>query len=397
MSYKSGFGFPRDVYFDEERIARLHHNKWFFVATRGDLPKVRDFFEFDLLGESYFLVHGSDGIIRGFVNRCAHQSARLVNKPTGKCAARIVCPNHQWAFDMSSGALVHGAGMPDNFEVSPEGKTVHLSSIAIEEVDGLIFACLNPAAKRDDLDVIAKLIAPYTNPFNLGGSDYKLGFHEREIVEASWLSVMINNRECNHCARNHKRLLQLFDPSSFNGTMTPDYDALLTEAQSRWNEKGLKWEEQAFTVSDQCRIARYPLARGFKSITFDGKPASQKLIGPHRETGYDAGTLSIWLNPNAWVHMTSDHIATNWVLPINATRCALYTSWIVHKDAAEDRDYTKDHMTEVWRVTNAEDVDLCRSMTEGTKSKHYRPGPFSPMEQFCTQFCDWYMKYSNDG
>lgn len=394
MSYKPGYGFPRDVYFDTDRAKRLHNNKWFFVATRGDLPKVRNYFEFDLLGESYFLVHGADGVIHGYVNRCAHQSARLVNEQTGKCGARIICPNHQWAFDLSSGELVHGAGMPEGFPNSSEGKEIYLNKIAVSEVDGLIFACLDTNATRDDLDIIAELIAPYTRPFNLGGTDYKLAYHEREIVDSSWLSVMINNRECNHCARNHKQLLQLFDASSFNGTMTPEYNALLTEAQARWNAKGLKWEEQAFTVSDQCRIARYPLTDGFKSITFDGKPASQKLIGPHIETGYDEGTLSIWLNPNAWIHMTSDHIATNWVLPIDATRCELYTSWIVHKDAVEDIDYTKEHMTDVWRVTNAEDVALCHSMTQGTISEHYRPGPFSPVEKFCTQFCDWYMKYS---
>ena len=141
-------------------------------------------------------------------------------------------------------------------------------------------------------------------------------------------------------------------------------------------------------------MARYPLADGYKSITFDGKPASQKLIGPHIDTGYDGGTLSIWLNPNAWIHMTSDHIATNWVLPLDSFRCVLFTSWIVHKDAVEGVDYTEDHMTDVWRVTNGEDVALCESMSAGTRSKHYRPGPFSEDEKFCTQFTDWYMKHS---
>ncbi len=394
MSYKSGYGFPRDAYFDEDRIKRLHYNKWVFVATRGDLQKVRNYFEFTLLGESYFLVHGADGTIKGFANRCAHQSARLVRKETGKCGARIICPNHQWAFDLATGELVKGMGMPEGFENSSDGKDIFLNEIAVEEVEGLLFACLNPNATREDLDIIEELISPYTNVFHLGGRDYKLAYHEREVVEASWLSVMINNRECNHCAQNHKQLLQLFDASSFNGTMTPEYKALLEAAQTRWDEKGLKWKEQAFTVSDQCRVARYPLAQGFKSITFDGEPASKTLIGPHIETGYDEGTLSIWLNPNAWIHMTSDHIATNWVLPIDATRCTLYTSWIVHKDAVEGEDYTKAHLTDVWRVTNAEDVELCYSMTQGTKSEYYRPGPFSPVEKFCAQFCDWYMKYS---
>jgi len=394
MAYKSGYSFPQSVFFDTQRMRALFYNKWFFVGTRGDVARTRHYFEFRLMGESYFLVHGADGTIRGFVNRCAHQSARLVNEPSGKCGARIICPNHQWAYDLGTGHLAHAPTMAPDFHQCKAGKDVYLTEVAIHEIDGLLFACLDKEAAKEDLDVIAELIGPYTRPFRLGGGDYKLAYHERETIESSWLSVMINNRECNHCAQNHKQLLQLFDAESFNGTMTPEYDLRLKAAQKRWDNKGLAWQEQAFTVSDQCRVARYPLAKGYKSITFDGEFASQKLIGPHIETGYDEGTLSLWLNPNAWIHMTSDHIATNWVLPIDAKRCTLYTSWIVHKDAVEGKDYHADHMMDVWRVTNAEDVILCQSMSEGIESDYHRPGPFSPAEKFCTQFSDWYMKYS---
>jgi len=354
MQYKSGYGFPQEVYFDLKRMQYLFSNKWFFVATRGDIPKRGNFFKFDLLNESYFLVHAADGSIKCFVNRCAHQSARLVNDATGKCGARIICPNHQWAYDITSGRLAHANGMPEEFIDSPDGKEIYLDEIAVQEVDGLIFACLGIEPTTRDLDVISDLIAPYTNPFALGGGGYKPAFHNREIIEASWLSVMINNRECMHCARNHKQLLKLFDAASFNGASTPDYEALLTAAQTRWNKKDLAWEEKPFTDSADCRVARYPLAAGYQSITFDGKPACQKLIGPHIETGYDEGTLSIWLNPNAWIHMASDHIATNWVLPLDENRCT----------------------------------------SAGIRSAHYRPGPFSKDEQFCKQFCDWYMQHS---
>jgi Rieske 2Fe-2S family protein len=203
---------------------------------------------------------------------------------------------------------------------------------------------------------------------------------------------MINNRECCHCRVNHKGLLKLFDASSFNGATTPAYDELFTSATRRWAELGLAWEEQAFEPNDCCRVARYPMQEDYKSTTFDGQPASKKLIGPFAE--HDSSTLSMWFNPNAWVHFTSDHIATNWVLPLDAERCTLYSSWIVHEDAIEGEDYDVEHLTDIWRVTNAEDVDLCRSMTSGAKSDYYRPGPFSDDEQFCTQFCDWYMNYS---
>lgn len=205
---------------------------------------------------------------------------------------------------------------------------------------------------------------------------------------------MLNNRECCHCNMNHKGLIKLFDPSSFNGAQTVAYDQLFSRAVQRWESLGLAWEEQAFTPNDCCRVARYPMQESFQSITFDGKPASKKPIGPFVQ--HDSSTLSMWFNPNAWIHFTSDHIATNWVLPISSDKCALYTSWIVREDAEEGVDYDLDHLTEVWKVTNAEDVELCRSMTAGAKSALYRPGPFAQDERFCVQICDWYMKYSGN-
>ncbi len=394
MTYQSGYGFPAEVLGDAARMQRLFDNKWFFVGMRADVARPRDYFKFKLFDEEYFLVHGQEGQIKCYVNRCAHQSARLVNAETGRCAARIICPNHQWAFDVNDGSLAHASQMPDDFVKNcPEGE-LSLTSIVVREVSSMLFACLGDDSDHGEMDRMENLITPYTDPFAKAGHGFKQAYHSREIINANWLLVMINNRECCHCDMNHKGLVKLFDPSSFNGDMTPEYKAMIEQAQSRWDAKGLHWKEMPFAPDENFRIARYPMAEGFKSITFDGELASQKLIGPFENGEPDEGTLSLWLNPNCWVHFTSDHIATNWVLPLGQDRCALYTSWIVHEDAVENTHYDKDHMTEVWNVTNAEDVGLCKSMSEGAKSRHYKPGPFSQNERFCTQFCDWYMENS---
>lgn len=392
INYKSGFGLPGEVLRDTERAKRLFHNKWFFAGTRGDIPQARNYLTFALHNDEYLLLHGSDGIIRCFVNRCAHQGARLRRDPTGSTGASLVCPNHQWSYHLNTGKLRAAPMMKAGFAESPTGRRSSLTEIPLREISGMFFVCLGQHPDHRDLDEIIGVISPYTDPFALGSGGYKLAHHHREVVPANWLMVMINNRECCHCLVNHRGLCHLFHPSSFNGATTPVYDQLFTAAIARWNQLGLAWKEQAFTPNDCCRIARYPMQEGYQSITFDGKPASKKLIGPF--TDYDASTLSMWFNPNAWIHFASDHIATNWVLPLDDLNCTLYSSWIVHEDAVEGEDYEVDHLTDVWRVTNAEDVDLCNSMTAGSRSDHHRPGPFSDDERWCRQFCDWYMRYS---
>lgn len=390
--YASGFGFPKSTIFDDAKAKRLLAQKWFFVGTRGDIPTPREYLNFQIFDEQFFLLHGTDGVIRCMVNRCSHQSARLVKNDRGRCSASIICPNHQWAYNLNNGSIRNAPGFGADFPGSPEGSSLGLKQIPLVEVEGMLFACLGSDPDRTDLSEITDLIAPYTNPFGLEKGGYKLAHHHREVIDANWLMVMINNRECCHCTNNHRGLVNLFDPSSFNGGETPAYKELFQRAVQRWESLGLKWVEQAFTANDCARVARYPLQEKYKAITFDGEPACKKLIGPFSE--HESGTLSMWFNPNAWIHFTSDHIATNWVLPLGPDKCAVYSSWIVHEDAVEGEDYDIDHLTEVWKVTNAEDVGLCISMTEGAKSDYYKPGPFAPDERHCVQFCDWYMKYS---
>ena len=57
--YSSGFGFPQNVIFDDIRAKRLLTQKWFFVGTRGDIPTPREFFNFQLFDNQYFLLHGN--------------------------------------------------------------------------------------------------------------------------------------------------------------------------------------------------------------------------------------------------------------------------------------------------------------------------------------------------
>lgn len=68
---------------------------------------------------------------------------------------------------------------------------------------------------------------------------------------------------------------------------------------------------------------------------------------------------------------------------------------LCHADAVEGEHYDLDHLIDVWIMTNAEDVDLCNSENEGAKSSWYRPGPFADDEQFCRQFCDWFVANSS--
>lgn len=60
----------------------------------------------------------------------------------------------------------------------------------------------------------------------------------------------------------------------------------------------------------------------------------------------------MWINPNAWIHFTSDYIATNWVLPLDGNKCVVYASWILHEDVIEGEDYNVEHL--IWYMEGCE-------------------------------------------
>jgi stachydrine N-demethylase len=67
------------------------------------------------------------------------------------------------------------------------------------------------------------------------------------------------------------------------------------------------------------------------------------------------------------------------------------TTWLVHKDAEEGRDYDLKRLTEVWIATNDEDRRIVEENQRGINSPAYLPGPYSrAQEGGVNQFVDWY-------
>jgi len=86
-------------------------SSWQLVCHISDLPGPGTAMRFDLMGRSAFVLRGSDGGIRAFLNVCRHRGSRLIdgdaNTQLAYCVnGKIRCPYHAWVYD-ESGALVH--------------------------------------------------------------------------------------------------------------------------------------------------------------------------------------------------------------------------------------------------------------------------------------------------
>ncbi|WP_033067973.1 aromatic ring-hydroxylating oxygenase subunit alpha [Thalassospira australica] len=370
---------------------------WIFVAVEPELPEPGDCVTVEIGSASVLILRGDDMNIRAFHNVCRHRGAKLIDERQ-TTIGNIVCRYHGWTYN-EDGDLILAEHMGSGFDKTCHGlKTVHVRSIA-----GLIFICLAKDAPTD-IDEMAKVMEPYLAPHDI--TNCKVAHVSELIEEGNWKLTMENNRECYHCDGNHPQLTVPlsafgfgFSPDELDDRRTDDvaqYTETLHRDHARWESCGLpSAEADHLSNVTGFRTMRLPLMREGESHTLDTKSASKKLLGNF--TDAKLGGLSFWTHPNSWHHLMADHIVTFSVVPLSPTRTLVRTTWLVHKDAHENEDYTLDNLTHVWNMTNQQDADLVRLAQIGSEQPAYEPGPYSQFtEPHVEAFCDWYIKRLED-
>ncbi len=111
---------------------------WQVAGRLDEIPDSGDWKQYSIYDQSFLIVRGRDGVVRGFVNACRHHGNVLCRDNTGN-TARFVCPYHLWSYDLE-GSL-RGVARPDL--VGDLDKEQHgLLPVAVDSFAGFVF--LNP-------------------------------------------------------------------------------------------------------------------------------------------------------------------------------------------------------------------------------------------------------------
>jgi Rieske 2Fe-2S family protein len=360
-------------------LRQIFYREWLFAIPACEIPKPGNYVTHQVGAYGVIIVRGTDGEVRAFHNACRHRGSVVCKAKKGS-APKLVCPYHQWTYELD-GSLLWARDMGSDFDATQHG----LRSVHCRDLEGLIYICL--AENAPDFDAFAELARPYLAPHDLGNAKVA---HESSIIEnGNWKLVWENNRECYHCGGNHPALCRTFpdDPSvtGIEGGVTPPH---LKKHFDRLEAAGVP-SDFKIDGRGQHRLARMPLNEGAESYTMDGKAAVTKPLG--RVPFADAGTLLKFHYPTTWNHFLPDHSIVFRVTPISPTETEVTTKWLVHKDAQEGLDYDLTRLTEVWIATNDEDRIVVEDNQRGINSPAYVPGPYSQtQESGVIQFVDWY-------
>ncbi|MDX1736796.1 MAG: aromatic ring-hydroxylating dioxygenase subunit alpha [Alphaproteobacteria bacterium] len=383
LQRKPGFSLEQPFYNDQAYydldIEYIWNRSWLFAGMTADIPKAGDYFTMQVGKSSIVVVRDQDNSINAVFNTCRHRGSKLCLKEKGN-SPKLVCPYHQWTYNLD-GSLLFAGNMGPEFNASEYPlKKVHLETVA-----GYIFVCL--AENAPDFTNFRRDVEPYLIPHDLENA--KVAFETTILEKANWKLVIENNRECYHCAGSHPELLNTL--AEFDNTddprIDPRYVSILDQKAKDWDALGLP--HRPTPVDLRYRAVRLPFINGAKSMTIDGSPACEKLMG--NLTDRDLGSVRMLSLPNSWNHVQSDHCLAFRVLPVGPEETLVTTKWLVHKDAVEGKDYDIDKMTKVWIATNEQDRKLAEDNQQGINSIAYEPGPYSESIEFGVRnFIDWY-------
>jgi len=392
---KRGYSLEAPLYLDDDVLdfdmKGIFGRHWIHVGAAPEVPEAGDYITIDMGNYSLIVIRGDDMKVRAFHNVCRHRGSRILMEPKGSLR-KFVCRYHNWTYDLT-GALCQAEHIAPDVERDCLGfKPVHLRDLC-----GLIFVCLadEPPA---DFDEMQRIVEPYLAPHRLDACKIA---HRIDLVEdGNWKTVMENNRECYHCGR-HPELMKTFfqffahaasDVKPRQKAYYERYKRIQGELIDIWNTLGLPWNlvEHLDRRATAFRVERLALDNRGESYTFDTAIASKRLVGDF--TVPRLGALSLHTQPNSWNHFLSDHAVIFSVFPLAPERTLVRTTWFVHKDAVEGKDYDLDNLTRVWRKTNEQDATFVGWSGAGVRSAGYEPGPYSPNENQVEKFLDWYIE-----
>lgn len=333
---------------------RIFCREWVCVAREEELQAPGDHRVLDVLGESLIVVRNREGKLRAFYNTCRHRGSRLCREqgesagagarllPGGIAGGRIVCPYHQWSYDLD-GRLV---GAPYLSADSSFDKTLFsLYPVGVSCWGGFVFVHLTPTEAvglEEQLGPMPARVARY--PL----SELRVGHTIRYEVAANWKIVCENYNECYHCAGVHPELCAVVPAFRDRGGADLDW------------ERGIPHRAGAYTFTASGTTKR----RAFPSLNDDERVRHK-------------GEL---IYPNLFVSLACDHVAVFLLQPQSSAHTRVICQFLFEPYELAKSDFDASDTTAFWDLVNRQDWAICEAVQQGISARVHERGWYAPME-----------------
>lgn len=209
---------------------------WQYVGPASRVAEHGDFMSDVIAGNPVVIVRDKEGELNGYFNVCKHRGGPLAMEECGH-AKVLQCKYHGWTY-LLDGSL-RGVPRFDRTELFDK-KDFGLDAVAVQEWQGMIFACLEPQEAPPFDEVIAG-IEERISPMDL--SALKFDQRDRYSVKANWKVYVDNYLEGYHIPLVHPDLMGVLDFRSYQTVMKEHYSLQFSPFRDEDNIYGAPGEE----------------------------------------------------------------------------------------------------------------------------------------------------------
>jgi anthranilate 1,2-dioxygenase large subunit len=305
--------------YDREQQRIFQGPVWNYLGLDAEIPNPGDF-RATYVGEIPVVFNRDDkGIVRAFVNRCAHRGA-LVRRELAGNAREHICIYHQWCYGLDGQLTaipfrrgIRGKGGLDaGFDMGNHG----LRPLRVASIKGAIFGTLaDDAESLEDFlgpPIVAQLERLLARPIRVLG-------YNRQRIHANWKLYAENTRDNYHASLLHEFLLTFgLDRSTQTGGVRMD-------GRHRHN---ITWAEADSDTADFARQA-YSSARIRNDYLSLQEP---DLVTFHREHDDNLNLVVTSVFPSSVFVQISNSLAVRQIRPRGIDEFEVFQTMIGYAD-----------------------------------------------------------------
>ncbi len=274
------YSLPQPFYTDERLfqidMQEIFHKEWLIAGMTCEIPAKGNYITLQIGKNPIIVVRGAEGKVHAFHNVCRHRGSRLCVSEKGK-VAKLVCPYHQWTYELDGRLLFAGTEMGADFDMNQYG----LKPVNVKVAGGYIFISLaeNPPA----IDEFLATLDHYMEPYDMENT--KVAVQTTLMEKANWKLVLENNRECYHCNGSHPELLQTL--LEWDDTNDPrasqEFKDHVAASAAAWEAEKIPYLHKSHGLRN--RIVRMPLHAGHRVDDHGRQAGLPEADGSHQEPG----------------------------------------------------------------------------------------------------------------
>jgi phenylpropionate dioxygenase-like ring-hydroxylating dioxygenase large terminal subunit len=176
---------------------------WQMACREEEIPKVGDFYTYDILDDSITVIRSNADTISAYHNVCPHRGRRL----TDGCGRtqRLHCRYHGWRWNLAGQNIevVDRDGWGDGLR----DEDIALKSVKTQIWGGWVYINMDP-----DSPPLEEWLAPaksILDPFDLGGLRYH--WRKSTILPCNWKTALEAFNENYHVQTTHRQMLHYMD------------------------------------------------------------------------------------------------------------------------------------------------------------------------------------------